>query len=439
MDEPIDRISQLPDDILSNIISSLTLKESTASSLLSTRWKDLWKFYSGYFDFDDASATPYPDCSEQWSDAQRDEFVNSVNKVLLSHDKATTIRRLRLIMNLSSSFHPLMDEWIHLASSKSVQCLDLNFSLSTRNNTIWSSDSSSSSYTFPSASRFCSLTTLSLTHVQISGETLEALLADCLHLEELNITHSIALQSFKLYSLSLKKLTIWFCGDADKPVDRRISTPNIWSLSCALYRSHNSNLVLEEDVPKLQYLSTGCHRCHFRDHLSQLTELVLHRLTCSCCATQSVNEPEMPNLKSLTIKDFESITIDDFSRFVALLKAAPLLEILTLEDSEEMSRNQMDDTPWKMEEAHHYPNLKKVKLVGYSSRKFYPVIRYFMSYAPRLEAILVDPCDPLDLGTPGEISYRQSETYSNDHCFFTGMASEEEFSNIVTVVGDCVP
>ncbi|KAM7269100.1 hypothetical protein ACFE04_024597 [Oxalis oulophora] len=437
MEQPSDRISLLPDDILANIISSLTLKESTATSLLSTRWTNVWNLYSGYYDFDDASATRYPRWSEQQTtDAQRDKFVNLVNKVLLSHDKAATMKRLRLIMNLSPSSHSVMDDWIHLASSKNVQCLDLNFSLSTRNNTIWSRlSSSSSSYTFPSVPRFRALTTLSLTQVQISGETLEALLADCLKLEELNITHSIALQSFKLYSPSLKHLNIWFCGDGDNPVDRRISTPNLLSFSCALYDSHRSNLVLVEDVPKLHYLSTDCHRCHFRNHLTQLTELVLHRLTCSCCATKSVNEPDLPNLKSLTIKDFESITDADFSRFVTLLKSAPLLENLTFEDSEDMSRNRMNgDTQWKIEEAHHYPNLKKVKLIGYSSRKFRPAIRYFISHAPLLEAILVDPCSPLDLGTPGETSYKESVTYSDDRHFFTGMASESEFSNIVTVV-----
>ncbi|KAM7269300.1 hypothetical protein ACFE04_024797 [Oxalis oulophora] len=100
-------------------------------------------------------------------------------------------------------------------------------------------------------------------------------------------------------------MTIWFCGDEDIPVDRRISAPNLMSFRNALYDSHSLNLVLVEYVPKL---------------------------TCSCClTTQSVNQPELPNLKSLTVKDLESITDVVYSRFVALLKAAPLLENLTFE------------------------------------------------------------------------------------------------------------
>ncbi|KAM7269734.1 hypothetical protein ACFE04_025231 [Oxalis oulophora] len=420
----IDRISQLPDDVLAKIISFLTRKQAATTSSLSTRWKDVWKLYSGFFEFDDGSATRY----RHREPTRMDGFINWVNQLLQSHEKAATMKRLRVDLNLRSSFHQFMDKLIHHSSLKCLQFLDLN--LSFYNNSHLRPNPSSSLYALPSGSPFRSLKTLSLKHVQISRETLESLLTHCIDLEELTVTHSYALQSFKLYSLSLKQLTLWFCGDSNKLVVRSICAPNLLSFTYALHNSHRVNLLLEKDVPQLKYLNTGCHRCHFRGHLLQLDELVLHRLTCSYCASaQMVHELELPYLKSLTIKEFESITDDDFSRFIALLKAAPLLENLTFEDN----CIKLDEAEWNITEDHHYNNLKKVKFIGCSSRRCIKPIRHFISHAPLLETIIVDACSPLELGTPDEVTYRQSDTYLGDRGYMIRNVASE-FPNIVTVV-----
>jgi hypothetical protein len=51
MDEEADSISNLPDILLSSIISSLTITEAARTSTFSQRWKTLWK-YSSNLNFD---------------------------------------------------------------------------------------------------------------------------------------------------------------------------------------------------------------------------------------------------------------------------------------------------------------------------------------------------------------------------------------------------
>ncbi|OMO80308.1 hypothetical protein COLO4_24148 [Corchorus olitorius] len=43
-----DRISELPDEILLEILSYLPMKDIIAASAMSSRWKDLWKFFPSH-------------------------------------------------------------------------------------------------------------------------------------------------------------------------------------------------------------------------------------------------------------------------------------------------------------------------------------------------------------------------------------------------------
>ncbi|KAM7263580.1 hypothetical protein ACFE04_001263 [Oxalis oulophora] len=347
-----DRFIELPDDIISKIISSLTLKQAVTTSAISTRWRDLWKhLYSGFIDFD--GSTTIQDLKRQYDSTNkyhcrhrlecvveegRCKFVNWVNQVLPSH-KCATIKRFRLTFDLREVPHHVINDWIQFASSKNVECLELDFS--TYNIRLGRSEPW---YDFPSGShcRFQSLTTVSLKHVRISPETFEHLLG-CPNLEELNVA----------YCLKRRKE---LCNNYKTPLPDHwnIVAPNLLSFTYCPIQYANPNLVLEY-VPRLNYLNTEhSHWCRYGTNLLQLQEL-----------------------------------LSWYKRFT---------EVSWLQKAKDL----------------RYNNLKTVKLIGYGAITDVEIIRYFLSRAPLLEKIIIDPCEPSCLGTSEEILYRESSRYLKD-------------------------
>ncbi|KAM7280162.1 hypothetical protein ACFE04_007296 [Oxalis oulophora] len=397
----MDRISELPDDILAKIISPLTLKEAVTTSVLSTRWIDLWKHYTGCFVFDGSPIRD--DFRKQFlfdnievdfivDDKERDEFIDLVDQVLQSH-KGSTMKQLKVIFDIlpnnSSSdqrghdwnnISLSIDNWITTACSKSVQGIHLDFTyFNPFPGPSFDLDLPSSVYEFPSPChcRFQSLTTLSLRYVGISGQNLESLINDCPSLEELYLTHSKTLQSFKFYSLSLKHFTLCNCGDIwfEPVMDYNISAPNLLSFT---YNPLGQLLEFVWNLSGSQFWGFEC--------------------------------PELPNLKILTMKNFDSYRCY-FSEFVADLQAAPLLEHLTLEL--EYNDDTSQEVDWSNTEDCLHKNLKVVKFIGHLRRNDVEIMKYFASRVPLLEKIIIDPCRPYYHGSE-EILYKQSSRYLED-------------------------
>ncbi|KAM7262663.1 hypothetical protein ACFE04_000346 [Oxalis oulophora] len=389
----IDHISALPDDIITNIISRLTLKQAASTSLLSFRWRDTWELYSGCFDFDGSETLhdlrrKYPEPGKRLASAihtKRKNFVHWVGRVLQSHQGAS-MKQLRIIFDLKKLSCHVIDNWIQHALAKRVEFIELDLS------SFLYSYKRSTSYTFPihSSCGFELLKTLFLKHVTISGDALQSLLDNCPNLEELKVESSVSLQVLKLYSLSLKNLTLLSCCSHFLPMDIKISAPNLLTFTWTGLKE--SKLVLE-DVPKLKYVKLcGCWY-HIRSHHSQLEEVVLDIMISTfngCLIFQqnrgNVNIPELSNLKHLRIKNpiFDNNT---FCFLVAYLKAAPLLENLTLE----LDYVRCDVKPT---EAVRYKNLRTVKYIGCGATNDFKLVRYIYDQSPLLEKIIVDVGPP---------------------------------------------
>ena len=115
-----DRISQLPDVLLLQILSLLSTKQAVVTGILAKRWRPLWPAVS-VLDLDDESS---PD--SRHGSAGFAEFVYSV---LLLHD-APAIERFRLRCANPNSSACDIATWLCHVARRRVECVELSLSLS---------------------------------------------------------------------------------------------------------------------------------------------------------------------------------------------------------------------------------------------------------------------------------------------------------------------
>ncbi|XP_044953825.1 F-box protein At1g80960-like [Hordeum vulgare subsp. vulgare] len=127
-----DWISALPDDILIEILSLMTISEAAMTGFLSTRWRHLWKkidhliLDSYAFGMQELEKSRYHENPLLWNDVAT-RFVHKVNGLLESRD-GNRIKELTIIFPLSSAHASNLDHWIELAMAASTQniLLDLD-------------------------------------------------------------------------------------------------------------------------------------------------------------------------------------------------------------------------------------------------------------------------------------------------------------------------
>ncbi|KAJ4850130.1 hypothetical protein Tsubulata_000604 [Turnera subulata] len=215
-DDPRDHISDLPCDVLGNIVSRLTMKEAFSTTILSRRWRYVWTLFTGHLDFDNSLRVwrSREGFGPQQHLAETRRFAEGVNKALPLL-QSSTMEGLRISFDVDSQSD--LDSWVHYAIQKDVKKLDLNIVSILRNyqNML--------SYAFPShligASSFGSLTDLHLTYIDITDQDVEHILSRSSLLQVLSISYSNLLTSLKVSSpdpsrcLKLKYLKLWDCGN----------------------------------------------------------------------------------------------------------------------------------------------------------------------------------------------------------------------------------
>ncbi|KAM7514786.1 hypothetical protein LguiA_004369 [Lonicera macranthoides] len=255
-----DRISELPDEILTDILSCLTMREAVRTSVLSHRWKDLWTFTTGSLDFEFGSFVLLltKECLlfgilEQ----ERARYINRVNKILNSH-KGATIEELKIEFDLRLNDRLDIDSWINFAIRKKVRRLDLKLEPV---NIVpvpvdWEGD-----YPFPvvqclgnNSLNISCLTSLNLNFVNMTDEVLEYLLSSCPSLEFVRILNSPSLEGVRVLDPcpKLKHLEITHCYNlAFLDIS---SAPSLASLS---YSGPQDTTLCFRNVPNLSDVSLG--------------------------------------------------------------------------------------------------------------------------------------------------------------------------------------
>ncbi|XP_077244582.1 putative F-box/LRR-repeat protein At5g54820 isoform X2 [Tasmannia lanceolata] len=233
-----DRLSELPDEILSSIISAMPLREAARTRILSSRWRYLRRSFNPNLYLDSYSMHGHNyGCDEKYTDKliergerekRRCSFVKSVNQFLQFH-AADTIKTFGVCFYLNKEDSNDLDQWIKYAITAGAEKLQLDFTY------IDDRHADDKCYTFPFQFLHCSkesslkhlklvfcilrchdfegfssLTTLNLKCVKIGDVDIVNLLSKCPHLEWLSVESCKHLVNLKIVgpSLQLKYLKV---------------------------------------------------------------------------------------------------------------------------------------------------------------------------------------------------------------------------------------
>ncbi|CAN1235084.1 F-box/LRR-repeat protein 13 [Linum perenne] len=232
VEEGLDWICKLPDELLVKVVSLCSLKDAIRTSVLSRRWRNLWKSADLALDFDATeelmvvrkSYDTRKPCALLAS--KRKWFKNWVNGVVRQlqqdsnspHSRLTKFRVFFTMDNQSNSEGDI-DRWLEFAISKRVESLDIAFHDTFTPGWefyVFSQDCFNHIKTPTGLSQINHLKSLSLSRVNVTGEILEHLLANCTQLEHLAVKRSYSLKQLRVVGsshspLPLKYLELKFC------------------------------------------------------------------------------------------------------------------------------------------------------------------------------------------------------------------------------------
>ncbi|GFP93094.1 hypothetical protein PHJA_001453700 [Phtheirospermum japonicum] len=390
-----DRISRLPDDILIDILSSLRLKEAARTSVLSSRWVNLWK-HNSRLDFDANSAL----CriAQRYKETklrimERRTYVKWVNSVLRSHKGRATLKEFRICFDLGPPAQRAITKWLKFAFARRVERLELDL--------LEYGDfctSSSEMYVFPQellTSRtlsfdFKDLKALCLKSVAVTDEAIDFFLRNCPFLEQLIVHNAQKLSNLQVRG-SLKHLEIYHCTRL-KSI-KVSNAPNLTSLTLTSLEG-----LLLENVPMLvEFFVMGGHDNIYLKQLpralscciSQLETLTLK--LCSPTVRLKIIECPFPfpKLKKLVV-DFFAKRDESLIELASFLRTSPYLEeFVSIWDKPSRTKTQ-----GKNNAAMPFPHLhlKVFKFLGYFGRSSdVELVRYILNNCVVLDKIIIDP------------------------------------------------
>ncbi|KAJ7948818.1 F-box/LRR-repeat protein [Quillaja saponaria] len=123
-----DRISNLPESILSHMLSFLPTKDAVRTSVLSTKWIDIWTSITN-LEFDDTlflDDTLF-DSLRRSTRSRKKYFMNFVDRVLF-HFSNSSIKSFSLFMGPRTKYDPArVSAWISFVLRHRVQKLDIHY------------------------------------------------------------------------------------------------------------------------------------------------------------------------------------------------------------------------------------------------------------------------------------------------------------------------
>ncbi|KAL6535361.1 hypothetical protein OROMI_026735 [Orobanche minor] len=239
------RIEELPDDVLINILSRLSLKEGGRASVLAHRWRYLWRFAFRILRFDQEETA-------SGNVMEREKFESWVNTVLELQKKYIEGMIITYSLKGHKPSQHVVDGWVRYAVQKEVQSFELiltsdyylygTFRFTSVERLLKHSDG-------VTTTPFCRLRTLRLGYMAVEDELVHYFLASFPSLEELRIKFSNSTKNVRV--MDPPRLTVLEISGCSKIESLEISSANLVSLT---YEGRKDSLKLKQ-IPNLRELT----------------------------------------------------------------------------------------------------------------------------------------------------------------------------------------
>ncbi|QCD88210.1 hypothetical protein DEO72_LG3g2752 [Vigna unguiculata] len=410
--EKRDILSTMPNEIIANVLSRLTLKEAARTSVLSTTWRYQWTYFNGDLDFDNSLRTLLlrhehvgllTKCKvfvREW-----ERFMSRLQHVMKSL-KCHSMQGLRICMDMGNPWK--VTEWVNFAAEKNVETLDLDFSYNFMEPFFEISENIRN--VLSKSFEMRALRVLRLASVDVSGEIIESFLASCPVLETLCVRGSKSVMRLKVQGqgLMLKHLELVECHI----LHLHICAENLVTFS---YTGDYGNFNFET-VPSLVEVSFGGKYCNYL--LSNMEDVQLYAVLSQVHVLKlelfilygGILEalPVLGNVRHLELR-IRHRCGGQLDRTVSLLSAFPSISVLKIKF--------MRTTIWELDEGwkanlkHEYPNLRELEVSGYrrDSCQIELLISIFKK-APNLNRIVVDPLTSMHVQRSPDVKASIRET-----------------------------
>lgn len=253
-----DRISDLPDPILTHILSFLPTKSAVGTTILSKRWKSPFISLPN-LDFND-TVSIYRDILFGGDSRQKVSFMNFVDRILMLRGNDLNLERFSLICVGKYDF-TRVDEWIRIVVGLNVKEINLTLNFRELYKLVPDVYMCTSIEVFrlkwkilvdvPENVSFCSLKVLQLTGVKFSSyESVEKLLLSCPVLEDLVIENCKWLSGccLSVCGSALKNFSLdsYLYLDTDVELKILIDTPALETLEIREFTSEG--IFIKEDL-----------------------------------------------------------------------------------------------------------------------------------------------------------------------------------------------
>lgn len=420
-------IDALPEPVLSSIISLLPVQEAVATSVLSRKWENLWRYLS-HLDINPVKIMEKERERNQIGERPRrvkQDFLDSIPVIdhILECQKSDLISFRIIHRENVASFWTHMIKWIEfLKEKKRIEKLVLknDVRLHLRRN---GSSNGKARITFPSRFFDCgtlnslelgkyilvdatpfegcvNLVTLVLDSVTVSDGTLNAILSNSTSLENLTIKCCVGLKSVEIYKETLKHVEIQLL----KVSEFKLIAENLLVLAV------NNLLCFTENVaiycPSIRVLRA--HWTPNKDCYENTVKYVIHHKILDQCSglleigsignllSRELNGSPLENLRELYICfDLDDIKLKVLLRFI--FSVSPHLRKLELTNqptpSELINPLQPENISWDKMELHDCVShqLKIVRIKGFTGKPFQiQFVSYFINNALKMDELEIE-------------------------------------------------